>query len=120
MKQFPDLSPQAGNISIFSVKRVLLLAIGDHMIFDNDRHQFPAEVFERATSQKARNLIGYLEVTWNLTLGYQLYMKSRFSNDDFSTLVFPQSDKEIVDHLCGSWKSFIYLLLEIHYLRNFW
>ena len=36
MKQFPDLSPQAGNISIFSVNRVLLLAIGDHMIFDND------------------------------------------------------------------------------------
>lgn len=36
MKQFPDLSPQAGNVSVFSVKRVLILAIGDHMIFGND------------------------------------------------------------------------------------
>ena len=36
MKQFSDLSPQAGNVSIFSVKLVFLLAIGDHMIFGND------------------------------------------------------------------------------------
>ena len=36
MKQFPDLSPQAGNVSIFSVKLVFLLATGDHMIFGND------------------------------------------------------------------------------------
>ena len=61
MKQFPDLSPQAGNISIFSVKWVRLLAIGDHMIFDNDITSLL--VFKRATSQKACNLIGYLEVT---------------------------------------------------------
>ena len=36
------LSPQAGNVSIFSVKRVLLLAIGDHMIFGNDITSLPA------------------------------------------------------------------------------
>ena len=49
MKQFPDLNPPAGNISIFS-KASALMAIGNHMILDNDRHHLPAKVFERATS----------------------------------------------------------------------
>ena len=57
MKQFPDLSLQAGNVSIFSVKRLLLLAISDHMIFGNDTTSLLKSWSEQHLKKRAISLV---------------------------------------------------------------